>query len=118
MQPIIKDKKGVIRFKENAIVRVLLDESSKRGFSLNDLGMRDFTQADWEQFNQLIGYSLCGYHELSMVSDASAFAATRAAKKVMKGAGGCRDKGCEMHIGVAREGEPKAAPRKKKASRR
>jgi len=103
MQPIIKDKNGHARFKENALVRLLLDESQKRGFGLNELARRDFPQSDWEEFYQLIGYSLSGYHELSMVSDASCIEATKAARVVMPETGGCRDNGCEIHSGVERE---------------
>jgi len=103
MQPFIKDPQGTVRFKENAIVRLLLDEAQPRGFGLNQLAMHDFTQADWEQFYQLIGYSLSGYHELSHVSDASAKAASRSARKAFPGVGGCRDSGCEIHCGVERE---------------
>ena len=107
MQPLVLVK-GVMRFKENAIVRRLLDESTKRGYSLNEIArdgicLETFSQADWEQFYQLIGYSLGGYHELSQVSDESALEATEAAKKVSPEAAGCRDIGCGMHIGVKRE---------------
>ena len=104
MQPIITDKRGVARFKENAIVRFLLDEASEgRKCDLNRLAVRDFCQSDWEQFYQLIGYSICGYHELSMVSDDACLEASAAARQVLPGAGGCRDTGCEIHVGVARE---------------
>ena len=100
MQPIVKDDRGVVRFQVNSIVRTLLDESQERGFGLNNLVARYFSQADWEQFYQLIGYSLSGYHELSMVSDEFALAATREAQKVASGATGCRDAGCSVHCGV------------------
>lgn len=103
MQPLFKDDKGVIRFKENKIVRTLLDESEKRKFGLNELAVRDFTQADWEQFYQLIGYSLRGYHELSFVSDEAARKATEEAKKLDPKYAGCRDVGCQIHCGVERE---------------
>lgn len=59
MQPIYKDDQGTLRFKENKIVRALLDEAQKRAkFGLNQLSMKNFSQADWEQFYQLIGYSI------------------------------------------------------------
>lgn len=99
MQPIVKSD-SVIRFKANAIVALLLEESAKRGFNLNDLAIRDFSQADWEQFYQLIGYSLSGYHELSNVSDVSALDATLEARKIDDAAKGCRDTGCKVHCGV------------------
>jgi len=105
MQPLVKDDNGHARFKENAVVRALLDESQARGFGLNELARRNFTQADWEQFYQLIGYSLSGYHELSRVSDESCLEASRAARALMPWAGGCRDadSGCVIHSGVVRE---------------
>jgi hypothetical protein len=100
MQPLVKDPKGgrrgVVRFRGNAVVQYLLDEG---GLSLNDLAKVDFPQEDLEQFAQLIGYSLCGYHELSYVSDDSALAASKASG----GYKGCRDGGCEIHIGVPKE---------------
>lgn len=100
MQPIIKDENGTVRFKENCLVRTLLDEARKRGFTLNDLAVREFTQADWEQFYQLIGYSLVGYHELSNVSDLACAEASKVAGSLFPAASGCRDHGCEIHLGV------------------
>ena len=64
IQPIIKDADGRPRFKPNAIVRYLLDHG---GFDLNTLTERDFSREDWQQFAQLIGYSLAGFGELSYV---------------------------------------------------
>lgn len=66
VQPLELDSHGVLRFKENAIVRHLLDNG---GIGLNALARLDFTQDDREQFNQLIGYSLSGYGSLGFVSD-------------------------------------------------
>jgi hypothetical protein len=57
LQPVEWDGKGVLRFKENPIVRFLLDNNGK--FDLNTLHRIDgFTRYDWDQFNQLIGYSV------------------------------------------------------------
>ena len=58
-----------IRFKPNLIVDFLVDKAGKLGFDLNDLHGYTFPQEDWEQFYQLMGYSVDGYHELSHVSD-------------------------------------------------
>ena len=103
MQPLVEDSSGIIRFKANYIVKTLLDECQARArFGLNDLGVMAFTQADWEQFYQLIGYSLTGYHELSLVSDETAAEASRAARRVAPTASGCRDDGCPIHCGVER----------------
>lgn len=102
MQTIIRDDDGIVRFQKNEIVRFLLD---KGGLDLNDLAIRDWSQSDEEQFAQLIGYSLCGFHELSYVSDETALAASDAARQqlAIKGDVGCRDSGCEIHCGVEKE---------------
>jgi hypothetical protein len=67
MQPVI-NVKGVHRFKENKLVSYLLDNG---GIDMNHLSTVGdlFTQEDKEQFAQLIGYSVCGFGELSYVSD-------------------------------------------------
>jgi hypothetical protein len=66
IQPLEKDKDGRLRFKENAIVRYLLDNGPN---DMNKLATMPFSQEDRQQFAQLIGYSLSGYGELSYVSD-------------------------------------------------
>jgi hypothetical protein len=68
IQPIYKDHSGFYRFRENAIVKYLLD---KGGIDLNAIARMDFTDEDREQFAQLIGYSLHGFAELSYVSNAT-----------------------------------------------
>ena len=67
IQPLTQDAHGVVRFKENAIVRHLLDTHQK--CDLNALARMDFTDDDLQQFAQLIGYSLSGYGELSSYVD-------------------------------------------------
>lgn len=72
IQPLAKDATGVLRFKENALVRALLDHGRATGFGLNELARKFRTSEhadDWQQLAQLIGYSLSGYGELSYVSD-------------------------------------------------
>ena len=68
-QPVALDDKGVARFKQNAIVRFLLDAGP---FDMNRLAVVPFSDEDRMQFAQLIGYSVGGYEELSYVSDESA----------------------------------------------
>lgn len=68
IQPLVPDLEGTLRFKQNAIVRFLLDGGRH---NMNDLAVMNFSDEDREQFAQLIGYSLRGYGELSYVSDAS-----------------------------------------------
>jgi hypothetical protein len=62
----VLDEHGTLRFKENKIVRHLLDAGP---FDMNDLARLDFPREDREQFAQLIGYSLDGFCELPYVSD-------------------------------------------------
>jgi hypothetical protein len=84
-QPIALDDEGVIRFKQNAIVRFLVDWAAGANGSvgypklvtpghcapdLNQLSMLGFSREDWVQFGQLIGYSVSGWSELSYVRDA------------------------------------------------
>ena len=66
IQPLLKDDDGIIRFKQNDIVRWLLDAGP---FDMNMIAITPFKKEDREQFAQLIGYSLCGFGELSYVSD-------------------------------------------------
>ena len=68
MQPIGWDEKTgkVIRFKQNKIVRMLLDTHK---LNLNDIAKMNakgiFNNDDYTQLMQLIGYSVSGYGELS-----------------------------------------------------
>ena len=66
IQPIGFDDEGTIRFKKNEIVRFLLDQGP---FDLNGLSMMmqngQFTNDDYTQLMQLIGYSVDRYGELS-----------------------------------------------------
>lgn len=64
MQPIILDKHGIARFKENSIVRYLIDNGN---ISLNDIEILQFSKEDYEQFNQLLGYSVSGFGDLNYV---------------------------------------------------
>jgi hypothetical protein len=66
IQPLAKDEHGIVRFKDNKIVRYLLDNG---GIDLNMIATRGFTREDHEQFAQLIGYSLSGFGDLSYVKD-------------------------------------------------
>jgi hypothetical protein len=66
IQPIVTDDKGVLRFKENVLVRYLLEHG---GLNMNDLARVECADEDRQQFAQLIGYSIDGYSELSYVDD-------------------------------------------------
>lgn len=69
IQPTEVDAHGVKRFKQNAIVRRLLDFSSAHGLDLNRLAAETFDQDDRIQLAQLIGYSVSGFGDLSYVDD-------------------------------------------------
>jgi len=69
MQPIANDPHGIYRFKENAIVLHLVQGR------LNELSTLGFSDEDWMQLMQLIGYSVSGWCGLSHTSDEAADAA-------------------------------------------
>ena len=66
MQPIVRDESGTYRFKQNAIVRALLDRGP---IDMNVLARDQCSDQDREQFAQLIGYSVDGFCDLSYASD-------------------------------------------------
>ena len=56
IQPLAKDTKGVLRFKENTLVRALLDHGQATGLGLNDLACMKSTPEyadDWQQLAQI-----------------------------------------------------------------
>lgn len=57
---------GVIRFKANKIINWLF-ESGK--LDLNEIAVMDFPKEDRQQLAQLLGYSICGYADLSYVNN-------------------------------------------------
>lgn len=87
MQPVVVTKNGVIRFKENRIVRDLLDFATPLGFDMNEIAIKDYTAEERMQFAQLIGYSVYGYGTLSYVTDESYYAAEDAANKLTEDKG-------------------------------
>jgi hypothetical protein len=80
MQPVVLDPHGTPRFKQNAIVRFLLDNGP---FDLNKLARMEFSQEDQVQFAQLIGYSVGGFGELPYVTDEAYDAADEAAEDLL-----------------------------------
>jgi len=79
IQPLALDEHGKLRFKENKIVRFLLDNGKH---NMNSLACENFSQEDREQFAQLIGYSLTGFGELSYVSDETYESAAKLAENL------------------------------------
>ena len=69
-----------VRFKPNGIVRFLLNFSHGKGVGLNELGDMPWPQEDWDQFYQLIGMSVSGYSDCSLVSNEAKDAAEAASK--------------------------------------
>ena len=61
LQPLEKTEDGTIRFKPNMIVSLLLETSK---FDLNDISRMPFSNDDYQQLMQLIGYTVSGYSEL------------------------------------------------------
>lgn len=82
MQPVERDYRGVIRFKANAIVCFLLDAGP---YDMNALAQMPFKREDYEQFAQLIGYSVSGFGDLSYASTETIEAADRAAGDLTHG---------------------------------
>lgn len=73
MQPLVEDEHGVIRFKKNAIVSDMLDRDAANG-GQNKIAYEvitgKHTHEDYSQLMQLIGYSVSGYGDLSIVPKA------------------------------------------------
>jgi hypothetical protein len=69
IQPLVLDPHEVLRFKENPLVRMLVDHGQRTGLGLNELARVDVTPEDRMQLAQLIGYSLNGYGTLGYVTD-------------------------------------------------
>ena len=64
LQPVVKVS-GVVRFQANNIVRFLFDNSTINLHRLAQLRYL-FSQTDWDQFYQLIGYSVSGYSDMEV----------------------------------------------------
>ena len=56
----------VIRFKANKIIVWLFDSGK---LDLNEIAIMDFPKEDRQQLAQLLGYSICGYADLSYVDN-------------------------------------------------
>lgn len=76
IQPLYVDANEILRFNSNKIVAYLAEGR------LNEIASMGFSNQDHEQVAQLIGYSLCGFGDLSYVSDETY---ETAAKMAMEG---------------------------------
>lgn len=81
MQPVIVDTDRVIRFKQNAIVRWLLDAGP---FDMNTIAVTPFNAEDRTQFVQLIGYSVSGAGDLDYFDRKILSLADAEAEKLIK----------------------------------
>lgn len=73
IQKTYLDKSNVLRFVKNDVVKLMVDLLKSRGIGLNelhDIGS-DISSEDWDQFNQLIGYSVSGAPIDSKIIDAA-----------------------------------------------
>lgn len=85
MQPLVRDRRGVVRFKKNAIVDFMLDwcagQNGAIGYpklttpddkapDLTTLAGMNFQREDWIQLCQLMGYSVDGTWGLSYMTNA------------------------------------------------
>lgn len=84
MQPLVLED-GRTSFKHNKIVAFLLKFARGKGVGLNELADMPWSQEDWDQFYQLIGYDFSGYLELSLVSDEAKDRAEAAEKAMTSG---------------------------------
>lgn len=88
-QPIGWDDHGVIRFKRNAIVDWMLEKGRIGAkFDLNEISMMVhkglFSVEDYVQLDQLIGYSVSGFGDLSHVPKEEVDACDEIAHEVSK----------------------------------
>lgn len=59
-QPVVDD-----HFHPNAIVRYLyLLAKNSSNVGMDEIALLEFSEDDWKQFRQLIGYRISGYREL------------------------------------------------------
>jgi hypothetical protein len=69
--PTIIDKNGTERFIENPVVRYLLDNGKidlnqiAVAYQTGKLGGVEDAQRAYAEFNMMLGYSVCGFEELS-----------------------------------------------------
>jgi hypothetical protein len=82
MQKIIIDDKNIIRFKENKIVKYLIENGPLGMAGVDAIAIENnFSTADREQLAQLVGCSISEYGALGYVSDESYHEAEEIAEK-------------------------------------
>ena len=68
MKPIGYDQNNIVRFKANSVIQWLCGEGK---LDLNQMAIKQFPIEDQQQIAQLLGYSVCGYCDLSYATDKS-----------------------------------------------
>lgn len=83
LQPFEVDEHAILRFRQNSLVRYMLEEGRRAGvFDLQRLAdLPGVSRAEFAQLLQLIGYSLSGYEEHVLVSRSEWERAAEAARK-------------------------------------
>lgn len=81
MQPVVLDGDGTPRFKENKLVHFLLKTGPN---DLNKLAAMPWSDEDYDQLMQLIGYSTSGYGDLTGSSKKNVAWADAEAEKLLK----------------------------------
>jgi len=79
MQPIFLDEQGVARFKENPIIRFLLNEAHA---NISHVVNSGFSQEDIDQFTQLLGCSVCAFGDYGFASKKAVKKADKKARKL------------------------------------
>ena len=92
------------RFVPNKIVQHLLEAAP---INLNDLARMGFSDREWTQFAQLIGYSLSGFGELSYVDDEAYDAAQKMAAGMTEEE--ARNEALRIRLDAAKKGVRDAA---------
>lgn len=83
MQVIEWDGEGVIRFRQNKIIRYLIDLGTSKGwFDMNSLAIVPFDDDDRMQFAMQIGYSVSGAGDLSYFKEEVIAAADKIAQEL------------------------------------
>lgn len=80
MQPIVRGPDGLPRFKQNAIIRHLVDTGA---LNLNALAEMAFSDEDNEQLVQLLGYTIDRFASLDFVDRETVEAAEAAAARIL-----------------------------------
>lgn len=72
VQPVFREMDGRLRFTANEFVRWMFDEGKRRGvYTMESLAILGYPDDHFAQFLQLIGYTVSGFEEHSLVNEHS-----------------------------------------------